>query len=385
MHDYTIPIGPQHPTLKEPMCIRVSLDGNVIKDAAIRMGYTHKGIEKLLEGKNPDSALYVSQRICGICSASHENAYTRTIEGIMGFEPEERVKLLRALMMELERMHSHLLWLGVICHEIGYETLFMYFWREREKIIDIFEKISGGRVHHNFNKIKTVRYDLEYNDDKFILKRIEDVRKSITPYLSEIKSDSVINARLKDVGVIDYNDAKRFCLIGPNARASGVSCDIRKYDSPYRIYEKFDFDEIVLDNGDSFERTVVRLRELLESIKIIKQIFKLLPETKIPKYTFTNVPDGEGVGRVEAPRGELFYFLKIKNNKIFRAKMRTPTLGYLKVLEKIVIDQRIGDVPVLVGSLDPCFSCLERVMVVKDGKTETLNEKDFRRKYVCTK
>ena len=130
---------------------------------------------------------------------------------------------------------------------------------------------------------------------------------------------------------------------------------------------------------------MVRLKELLESIKIIKQIFNILPETKIPKYTFTNVPDGEGVGRVEAPRGELFYFLKIKNNKIFRAKMRTPTLGYLKVLEKIVIDQRIGDVPVLVGSLDPCFSCLERVMVVKDGKAQILNEKDFRRKYVCTK
>ncbi len=235
MHDYTIPIGPQHPTLKEPMCIRVSLEGSVIKDAAIRLGYTHKGIEKLLEGKNPDSALYLSQRICGICSAAHENAYTRTIEGIMGFEVEERVKLLRALMMELERMHSHLLWLGVICHEIGYETLFMYFWREREKIIDIFEKIAGGRVHHNFNKIKTVRHDLEHNDDKFILKRVEEVGKSIVPYIVEIKGDNVIKARLKDIGVIDYNDAKRFGLIGPNARASGVSCDIRKYDPPYRI------------------------------------------------------------------------------------------------------------------------------------------------------
>jgi len=349
------------------------------------MGYTHKGIEKLLEGKNPDSALYISQRICGICSAAHENAYTRTVERIIGFEADEKVKLLRALMMELERIHSHLLWLGTICHEIGYETLFMYFWREREKIIDIFEKMSGGRVHHNFNKIKTVRYDLEHNDDRFNLKRIEDVRKSIEPYLSEIKTDNVIKSRLKDVGVIDYNDAKRFCLIGPNARASGVSCDIRKIDPPYGIYEKFDFDEIVLDNGDSFERTLVRLKEVLESIKIIKQIFKMLPETKIPKYAFTKVEDGEGIGRVEAPRGELFYFLKFKDNKIFRGKIKTPTFGYLKVFEKIVINQRIGDIPVLVGSLDPCFSCLERIMVVKDGKTEVFNEQDFRRKYVCIK
>jgi len=385
MHDYTIPIGPLHPTLKEPMCIRIGLEGSVIKQANIRMGYTHKGIEKILEGKNPDSALYISQRICGICSAAHENAYTRTVEGILGFEAGEKVKLLRAMMMELERMHSHLLWLGIIAHEIGYETLFMYFWREREKILDVFEKIAGGRVHHNFNKIKTVRYDLEHDDKRFILKRIEDVRKSIYPYISEIKDDNVIKARLKGVGVIDNVDARRFCLIGPNSRASGVSSDIRKIDPPYGIYDEFEFDEIVLDKGDSFERTLVRLKEVLESVKILKQILDKMPETKIPNFTFTTVPDDDGIGRVEAPRGELFYFLKFKDNKIVRAKIRTPTFGFLKILEKILIDQRIGDVPVLVASLDPCFSCLERIMVVKDGKTETLNEKDFRRRYVCTR
>jgi Ni,Fe-hydrogenase III large subunit len=385
MHDYTIPIGPQHPTLKEPMCIRVSLDGNIIKDVNIRMGYTHKGIEKVLEGKNPDSALYVSQRICGICSAAHENAYCRTVEGILNFVPEEKVKLLRALMMELERMHSHILWLGVIAHEIGYETLFMYFWREREKIIDIFEKMTGGRVHHNFNKIRTVRFDFEYANRQFILKRLNSVDKKIRDYLSEFNSDNVIRSRLKDVGVITNVDAKKYCLIGPNARASGVSCDIRKYDPPYGIYKQFDFNEIVEDRGDSFARTSVRLRELLESIKIIKQILDKMPKKKIPKFSFTNVPDGEGIGRVEAPRGELFYYLKFKDNKIYRAKIRTPTFGYFKIAEKVLLNRRIGDVPVIVGSLDPCFSCLERVMVVKDGKTEFLNETNFRRKYTCTK
>ncbi|MBW2966395.1 nickel-dependent hydrogenase large subunit, partial [Candidatus Woesearchaeota archaeon] len=172
MHDYTVPIGPQHPALKESMCIRVSLEGNYIQDVNIRMGYMHKGVEKVLEGKNPDSALYVSQRICGICSAAHENAYTRTVEDILKFEVSEKVKLLRAMMMELERIHSHLLWTGFMAHEIGYETLFMYFWREREKVIEIFEKISGGRVHHNYNKIKTVRYDLEKGDKELILKNL---------------------------------------------------------------------------------------------------------------------------------------------------------------------------------------------------------------------
>ena len=385
MHDYTIPIGPQHPTLKEPMCIRVSLDGNVIKDVNIRMGYIHKGIEKVLEGKNPDSALYISQRICGICSAAHENAYCRTVESILNFDPERKVKYLRALMMELERMHSHLLWLGVIAHEIGYETLFMYFWREREKIIDIFEKMTGGRVHHNFNKIKTVRFDFEHGNKEFILKRLSSVKKKIIDYLGEINSDNVIRSRLKDVGIITNNDAKRFCLIGPVARASGVSCDVRKYDPPYKIYKAFDFEEVIDDGGDSFARTYVRLKELLESIKIIKQALDYMPQKKIPKFSFTNIPQGEGIGRVEAPRGELFYYLKIKDNKIERAKIRTPTFGYFKIAEKILLERRIGDVPVIVGSLDPCFSCLERVMVVKDGKTEVLNEANFRRKYICTK
>ena len=385
LNDYTIPIGPQHPTLKEPMCLRISLDGNIIKDVAIRMGYTHKGIEKLLEGKNPDSALYISQRICGICSSAHENAYCRTIEGIIKYEQEEKVKLLRALTMELERLHSHILWLGVIAHEIGYETMFMYFWREREKIIDVLEKITGGRVHHNFSKIKTVRYDLPQGSKKFIMQKITEVEDKVSKYLKELKTDRVISSRLKCVGVITRADARKYSLMGPIARASCVSCDIRKKDPPYGIYKKFDFDEILHDSGDAYARTVVRIREVLESIKIIKQIMKIMPEDKIPPFTFTNVPDGEGTGRVEAPRGELFYYLKIKDNKIERAKMRTPTFGYLKIVEKILVGRRIGDIPVIVASLDPCFSCLERVLVAKNGKTESLYESEFRRKYVCTK
>ncbi len=385
MHDYVIPIGPQHPALKEPICIRVVLDGNYIQDVNIRMGYTHKGIEKILEGKNPDSALYVSQRICGICSAAHENAYCRTVESILKFKLTEKVKLIRALMMELERLHSHVLWLGLISHDIGYETLFMYFWRERERVIDIFEKLTGGRVHHNFNKLKTVRYDFDLKDKTFILKNLETLKKRVESYLHDIKSDNVIVSRLKEVAIITKEDAERFCIVGPNVRASGISYDIRKIDPPFGIYKKFDFNEIIEDEGDSLARAIVRLKEISESIRIIKQILKMMPKKPVPKFTLTQIPDGEGIGRVEAPRGELFYYLKFKNNKIERAKVRTPTFATLKIVEKILLKREIGDIPVVVGSLDPCFSCLERVMIVKDGKTEILNESQFRRKYTCTK
>jgi len=385
MHDYTIPIGPQHPALKEPMCIRVSLDGNYIQDVNIRMGYAHKGVEGILEGKNSDSALYTAQRICGICSSAHENAYTRTVEGILNFEIEEKVKLMRALMMELERIHSHILWLGVIAHDIGYETLFMYFWREREKVIDIFEKLTGGRVHHNFNKIKTVRYDFDAKDKNFIIENLEGVKKRVESYLPDIRTNHVITSRLNEVGIIQREDAKRFCLVGPNSRGSGVKSDVRKIDPPYEIYETFDFEEILEDNGDSLDRTIVRLREVLESIKIIKQILTRMPEKPIPKFSLTQVPDGEGIGRVEAPRGELFYYLKFKENKIERAKIRTPTFASFKIVEKILLNREIGDIPVIVGSLDPCFSCMERMIIAKDGKIEVLNEEQFRRKYACKK
>ncbi len=385
MHDYIIPIGPQHPALKEPMCIRVALDGNYIQDVNIRMGYTHKGIEKILEGKNPDSALYIAQRVCGICSSAHENAYCRTVENILKFKLSEKVKFIRALMMELERIHSHVLWLGLISHDIGYETLFMYFWREREKVIDIFEKLTGGRVHHNFNKIKTVRYDFDLKDKAFILKNLESLEKRVEYYLPDIKKDNVIVSRLRNVGIITREEAKRYCLVGPNARGSGISCDIRKIDPPFGIYKEFEFDEIIEDEGDSLARTIVRIKEVLESIKIIKQILKIMPKKPIPKFSLVQIPDGESVGRVEAPRGELFYFLKFKNNKIERAKIRTPTFASFKIVEKILLNREIGDIPVIVGSLDPCFSCLERVMVVKNGKTEILNEEQFRRKYACTK
>lgn len=384
MHDYTIPIGPVHPALKEPMCLRLTLDGNYIQDVNIRMGYTHKGIERILEGKNSDSALYLAQRICGICSAAHENAYTRAVENILKYEVVEKIKLLRAMMMELERIHSHLLWSGFMAHEIGYETLFMFFWRERERLLNIFEKITGGRVHHAYNKIKTVRYDLGEGDKTFTLENLNKIENNIKKYLKEVKFTHIIKMRLKNIGIIKRKDTLDYCLVGPNARGSGIKNDIRIIDPPYGIYKKLNFEQITENKGDSYSRATVRIKEILQSIKIIKQVLDKLDDTRIPKPSLTNIPQGESIGRVEAPRGELFYYLKFKNNKIERAKIRTPTFATFKIVEKILLGGEVGDVPVVIGSLDPCFSCLERVLVEKNGKVRSYNEKQFRRKFVCT-
>ncbi|MEM7827988.1 MAG: nickel-dependent hydrogenase large subunit, partial [Candidatus Aenigmatarchaeota archaeon] len=168
MHDFTIPIGPQNPSLKEPTCLRIDLKGNYIQSARIRLGYIHRGLERLLEGKDILKALYIIQRICGICPATHAISYTRAIESALKIRLEEDVVYLRMLEAELERIASHLLWAGYMSHEIGYDMLFMFFWRERERVLEIFEKVMGGRIHRNNFKIGSVRYGLEKGDKRFI-------------------------------------------------------------------------------------------------------------------------------------------------------------------------------------------------------------------------
>lgn len=388
MHEYTIPVGPQSPIIKEPMCIRVSLDGNHVKNAMIRMGYIHKGIEHLFENKSIIKVLYMSEHICGICSYAHSACFTQAVERLYNVNTSRKVKYIRMLVAELERIHSHILWFGFAMHEIGYDTLFNYGMREREYILECFEKLTGNRVIHSINKISTVRYDFEEKDVPFVLERINKVEKMLPFYLKMVEKNNVITSRLVNVGIISKKMAKQFCAVGPVARGSGIKEDIRK-DRPYEAYSDVDFEVITDDRCDSLARTVVRLKEIGQSIKIIKQLIKNMPKEKIP--SFTKVPPYLGklpvpkdkftYGQVEAPRGEDFHFYKIDQGVIKKARIRTPTFQVIQLLDKLLIGVEIGDIPVIISSFDPCFSCMERIIVVKDGKKEVLDEDGFRSKY----
>ncbi len=381
VHDFVMPVGPQSPAIKEPILLKVCLEGEEVQKVRMVTGYTHRGIEYLLEGKNPDQALYVASRVCGICSITHERAYVRTVENILGYDAPERVKAIRTVLFELERMQSHLLWAGFMMHEIGLETLFNYFWREREKVLDCFEKITGGRVHHNINKIRTLRYDMEEEDPEFILQQVRSVARKTRDYYNDCMKEEVVVSRLKNVGTIPKSMALEWGLTGPIARASGVRIDTRKID-PYDWYSRIDFEMAAGKRGDALERLKVRLTEVMESARIVERVLSGLPDEKIPPHSLSRV-EGEGHARVEAPRGELFYYLRFKNNRVERAKIRTPSFSYMKILEELLPGMVVGDVPVIVASLDPCFSCLERVLVEKNGRVEELREKEFRRKYSC--
>jgi Ni,Fe-hydrogenase III large subunit len=379
MHDFTMPIGPQHPSLKEPTCLRVTMDGNYIQEARIRLGYIHRGIEFLLENKSLDKALYIVQRICGICPTSHSNAFLNCVERGMKIEPVEKVKLLRVIELELERVNSHMLWLGHMSKIIGYQMLFMFFWKEREHILDIFEKVTGGRVHHNFSKLRSARYDLPKDARDFMLQRLDRVDRKVQGYLRTFEKDSIIKSRLKGVGIITKDEAERLCVVGPVARGSGVDTDVRKHMPEYR---QLGFRTVVEKGGDSYARTLVRLKEVLHSTMLIREALKQMPESRLPKWGSFAGATFESTGRSEAPRGEDFHFIKAENGIIKRAKIRTPTFANIISLEGMLKGRELGDVPVILGSLDPCFACMERVMVVKEGKAEDLSEEEFSRKYV---
>ncbi len=380
MHDCKIPIGPQHPSGDEPSCLRVSLDGETIIDSDLRFGYAHKGIEKLLEGKKIEQGLHIVDHICGICSVAHPSCYVKVIEKMLGYEPTERVNYLRTMVSELGRIQSHIFWTGFMLHELGFETMLAYFLRDREHILEVLERITGNRSHFAYHKIRTVKNDVSGSDIKFILSKIKEVEKKIPVYMKTIRTDSVIKARMKNVGSITRIDAERYSLLGPIARASGVKVDVRK-DDPYEAYDQVEFELIREWDGDAYARMLVRMREINESIKIIKQVLKDMPQGKVPPSIPVIIEKGMKIGRVEAPRGENFHLIKIKDKKIDRARIRPPTFNFMSIFTKLLEGKKVGDVPVILASLDPCYACMERVVVIKDGKREVLKEDDFRHKY----
>lgn len=380
-NEYTIPIGPQSPILKEPICLRVSLDGNYIKKVEMRLGYIHRGIENLFEGKPVNQCIYIAEHICGICSHQHSLCFVGVAEKIAGIKANKKALYIRTIIAELERIHSHLLWFGFAMHEIGFDTLFNYAMREREYALECFEELTGNRVHHAINKIGTVRYDFDKKDEEFLLGKIEKIEKKLPFYLKTLETNKVIKARFKGVGIITKKMVKDFGLVGPIARASGIKMDIRK-DDPYGAYQDVDF-KVITDSGcDAFARAIVRIKELEQSVSIIRQLVKKMPKNNVPKAKeILFNANSEDYARVEAPRGENFYYFNIENNIIKRGRVRTPTLACIQVLPEILKGREIGDIPVIVSSLDPCFGCMERITIIKDKKEETLDEHEFRHKY----
>ena len=379
---FNIPIGPQHPALKEPISIRLTVEGEVIRDADLRLGYNHRGVEKLAEEKSWIQNIYLTERICGICSHSHATCFVQGAEKLLEIVPPRRGVYLRYLVSELERIHSHLLWLGVAGHEAGFDTFFMYTWRDREVVMDLLEMISGNRVHYAINTLGGVRRDIDESLQQKILDGLKILKTRSEYYFKVGASEPTFVGRLAGVGRLTLEQAKALCAVGPMARASGLARDVRK-DDPHDFYDEVEFDVATADTCDVLGRTVVRIKELFESYKICEQILHKLPSGPIAVKAPRKAKPNEVVSRYEAPRGEnIHYIVSNGSEKPERLKVRAPTLANYPATIEILKHGFIADVPLIFAAIDPCICCAERSVELIDarsGEERTLRFSDLRR------
>ncbi len=362
MHQLKLPFGPQHPALLEAVHLELTVDEEIVKNVRFKIGYNHRGIEKALEGKEWNKGMYLAERICGFCGTNHSTCFVNGVEAALGLEIPERAKYIRVVMLELERIQSHLMWLGIFAHELGFDTLFMYALRDREHINDILEMVSGNRIHQSMVTIGGVRLDILQNMFNTITEKLNIIKRRNTLY-KQLVSD--LKVRTKGIGVLKKNKAFRLNVVGPVARGSDIAYDIRKVD-PCLVYGDLKFKVITREAGDSYARLLVRLDEIDESIKILRQCLTDIPKGAIKKRPVFKFKNSEIMARIEPPRGELVYYIRVGKDqtKPERVKIRTPTLANLHVIKPLIVNHNIADVPVVVASLDPCFGCADRLTVI---------------------
>ena len=381
---YTIPVGPIHPALKEPIRLDLKVDGEEIVDVDVIVGQVHRGIEWLgMNRNNPIQNIYLAERVCGICSASHPFAYVMAVEQAAGITPPERAEYIRVIIAEIERIHSHLLWAGVAAHEIGFDSVFYLVWRVREKVMDLTEYLTGNRNSKAMYQIGGVRRDITEEQFPQIRKTLDYYQTIFNQLKTVFLDDRTIRMRTKNVGILKKEDALKLLACGPTGRASGVTKDVRQ-DQAYGAYADMDINAITPDVltgtvvGDIYDRIVVRLLEVKQSIEIIERCLDEIPpgailaEPKMAKVLNTlKKAEGEGVGRHEAPRGECIHYVRLESGRETLAvwRIRAPTYVNLMAVPTMLKGAQLADVPIVFASIDPCISCTNRAIVV-DLKTK---------------
>jgi ech hydrogenase subunit E len=360
LEKFIVPIGPQHPALKEPGHFEFTVDGETVTAATVRLGYVHRGIEKATEDRNWTQNLYLLERVCGICSHTHALCYSLGVEALAEVTAPPRAQAIRSLVAELERVHSHLLWLGVAAHEAGFDTLFMYSWRDRETIMDVLEGLTGNRVNYSANVLGGVKCDVDDQQADAIKRAVDFLEERTHHYYTVVTTDSTFIRRARGVGTLTTEQAEDIGVIGPMARASGIARDVR-VDAPYAAYNMFPVNIVVATAGDLEARFVVRLKELYESYRLIRAIVDNLPPGDLTVRMPRKVKEGESISRVEAPRGECFYFIKSGGGeKPERVKVRTPSLCNFTSVIATAPGHQLADMPMILAGIDPCFSCNDR-------------------------
>ena len=357
---YRIPVGPFHPALEEPYKLSVSCRGETIQGVAIEIGFSFRAIELLAQRRNYIQDLTLVERVCGICSGVHTLTFCMAAEAVAGIRVPDRARFLRVVVAELERLHSHLLWTGIAAEDIGFQTMFMETFALRERVMDVLELISGNRVHYAMNCIGGVTGDIR--DPEAVLAAVRETRRTLERDVVPVFTENLTaRARTAGVGVLTRERALAYGVVGPTARASGVESDVRR-DLPYAAYPELDFRIVTATDGDVRARLIVRALEMLESVRLIEEALRKLPEGPTrAEAGFPAIPAGEATARAEAPRGELFYYLASDGSDTpARVKIRTPSFVNIPSIEAMCPGQQLGDLPLIQASVDPCCSCTDR-------------------------
>lgn len=354
-----IPFGPQHPVLPEPVHLDLVIEDEKVVEAIPSIGFIHRGLEKLVEKKEFTEMVYVIERICGICSFGHGWGYCGATEAALQLEIPDRAKHLRVIWHELSRLHSHLLWLGLLADGFGFDSLFMHCWRIRETILDILEDTTGGRVIFSVCKVGGVRRDIDDEKLKEIVEKLHGIEDDIRSLTTVFMNDSSVKNRLCGVGTLSKEEAMDLCTVGPMARASGVELDLRVAEP---TYQKAGFQMQLHEEGDCYARCLVRIDELFESIRIIEALASDMPSDGLDVPVKGNMT-GEAAFRLEQPRGAAFYYAKGHDEPtkfLERMRVRTPTNMNIPAMTKMLQGCDLADVPMIILTIDPCISCTER-------------------------
>ena len=360
MTKMTIPVGPQHPLLKEPISVMLDVSGERIVGATVNIGYVHRGIELLCEQRSYIQNVALVERICGICSHAHTTAYCQAVEALLGLEVSPRAACIRVLLCEMERIHSHLLWFGVLAEAIGFTTIFMYAWRDREMILDMMEELSGGRIAHAANVIGGVRIDVAAEQARSLLARLRVFGERMALFHEMVERDRSFHRRTRGIGHMDLELVHAYGVVGPPARATGCVLDVR-LDAPYAAYPQLTLQVVTAPEGDVWSRAHVRLEEIAQSLGLCGQVLLALPEGPLAEQAPRRVPEGEIVSRVEAPRGELLYYVRSNGSeRPARVKVRTPSMPALMALERILPGLETADIAAVIAGADLCVACADR-------------------------
>ncbi|MCX8185315.1 MAG: NADH-quinone oxidoreductase subunit C [Sulfolobales archaeon] len=360
-----IPVGPYHPALHEPEYFELYVEGEKVVDVAYRGFHVHRGIEKLAESPRftYKQVPFLAERICGICGFVHSTCYIMAVEKAADIETPERAEFIRSIVLEVERLHSHLLWIGVAAHLLGYDAGFMHAWRIREHVMVLAEYLTGSRKTYGINVIGGVRKDLNVDKIDKTMKTIAQVREEFKKLADALLSIPQIKSRAVGTGVLTKSEARALSVVGPVARASGLYRDVRK-DYPYLAYGRVSFRVPLYTEGDNLARLLVRVEEVFESIEIVKQLVDLLPGGSVVVEEYDIPPGRKAVAAIEAPRGEDVHFVITGLGRPYRWRVRAPTYQNIPALRAMLRGTPLADAPLTIASIDPCFSCTDRVLVV---------------------